>query len=68
MSNLHCLAVCLVGDGLLLNLSLWVNSILSAYVSKEFFGILSAILFFDLVPGGHPNSPTYGHLKLPHLS
>ena len=21
-----------------------------------------------VVPGGHPNSPTDGHLKLPHLS
>jgi hypothetical protein len=21
-----------------------------------------------LDPGGHPNSPTHGHLKLPHLS
>jgi len=21
-----------------------------------------------LIPGGHPNSPTDGHLKLPHLN
>ena len=22
----------------------------------------------EVIPGGHPNSPTDGHLKLPHLS
>jgi len=22
----------------------------------------------DVSPDGHPNSPTYGHLKLPHLN
>lgn len=22
----------------------------------------------DTLPDGHPNSPTYGHLKLPHLN
>jgi hypothetical protein len=22
----------------------------------------------DIAPDGHPNSPTYGHVKLPHLS
>jgi hypothetical protein len=22
----------------------------------------------DQFPDGHPNSPTYGHLKLPHLN
>ena len=24
--------------------------------------------FLPLSPDGHPNSPTYGHLKLPHLN
>lgn len=24
--------------------------------------------FRDWVPDGHPNSPAYGHLKLPHLN
>lgn len=23
---------------------------------------------FAVVPDGHPNSPAYGHLKLPHLN
>lgn len=22
----------------------------------------------SMIPDGHPNSPTYGHLKLPHLN
>jgi hypothetical protein len=31
--------------------------------------ILQREEFDDLMhPGGHPNSPTYGHLKLPHLN
>jgi 5'-nucleotidase len=25
-------------------------------------------LFLGGLPGGHPNSPTHGHFKLPHLS
>ena len=28
----------------------------------------SNVVYFNTSPGGHPNSPTYGHLKLPHLS
>ena len=24
--------------------------------------------FLKSIPDGHPNSPTYGHVKLPHLS
>ena len=28
----------------------------------------STQLVFDASPDGHPNSPTHGHLKLPHLN
>ena len=47
-----------------------------------FYGALFVMLYYVInridflrifghlepVPGGHPNSPTDGHLKLPHLS
>lgn len=29
--------------------------------------IFGACMFFA-IPDGHPNSPAYGHLKLPHLN
>ena len=31
-------------------------------------GALQSAVLFMLDPDGHPNSPIYGHLKLPHLS
>jgi len=34
-----------------------------AAVNYKFFVIL-----FSKNPDGHPNSPVYGHLKLPHLN
>jgi hypothetical protein len=27
---------------------------------------LFGIIVFSLCPGGHPNSPTCGHFKIPH--
>lgn len=31
-------------------------------------GVIVPILDMRLNPDGHPNSPAYGHLKLPHLN
>ena len=34
---------------------------------KDYFD-LWVLLSTQALPDGHPNSPTYGHLKLPHLN
>ena len=30
--------------------------------------VRKAVAYVYLYPDGHPNSPVYGHLKLPHLN
>ena len=32
------------------------------------FNLYSLIIRAAVSPDGHPNSPAYGHLKLPHLN
>ena len=47
----------------------FINSML-ANAAQEVGDLINAEIgkIPNLTPGGHPNSPTDGHLKLPHLS
>ncbi len=47
----------------------WANLLLRwLHVITAIAWIGSSFYFVFLDPDGHPNSPTYGHLKLPHLN
>lgn len=42
---------------------LWITGVFKWRTVHAYFAIWSAPR-----PDGHPNSPAYGHLKLPHLN
>ena len=52
----------------------WVPEMKHTFLAKYVEGTRRARekfkqrVYVDLFPDGHPNSPAYGHLKLPHLN
>ena len=39
-----------------------------ALIRAPLLAIFLPLCLLAMIPDGHPNSPTFGHLKLPHLN